>query len=113
MTGTPAEVTDALEHGLLNRGRCEKPTFPAPFQGSCLVVTYYPEFRSRSTPGFIAPHLRCFVGARKARTKTYGFFAGNGSLLFRISASGVSLAPLPLKRMRLGFSPNDSVIAFA
>src|SRR5437870_1935931 len=42
--------------------------------------------------------------ASQKRSYSYGLFAGTGLLLLRISDSGVSVAGLPLKMMRFGFS---------
>ena len=55
------------------------------------------------------PHHKVWEGAIAG----HGFFAGRGLELLRISDSGVSLAGLPLKMMRFGFSASASTSAFA
>src|SRR5205823_886891 len=64
--------------------------------------------------------LRWFVGrANKRRTsrvvpgRDYLFLAGRGFELLRISDSGVSVAGLPLKMMRFGFSASASTSSLA
>ncbi len=47
------------------------------------------------------------------RGYSYGFFAGRGLELLRISDSGVRMAGFPLKMMRFGFSASASTSAFA
>jgi hypothetical protein len=42
----------------VERHRC--PFAAAPFRGSCHFGIVNPEFRWCFTPGFTAPHLRCF-----------------------------------------------------
>src|SRR5207248_917700 len=51
--------------------------------------------------------------APQTRDYNHGLFAGRGLELLRISASGVSLAGLPLKMRRFGFSASVSTSAFA
>lgn len=41
------------------------PPFRRPLRGLLFFGMVYPEFRSRFTPGFIAPHLRCFQTRRR------------------------------------------------
>jgi hypothetical protein len=44
---------------------------------------------------------------------SYGFLAGSGFELFRISDSGVSVAGLPLKMTRFGFAASVPTSSFA
>ena len=63
------------------------------------------------TPGFPGMCSNGFVGRSREcvaqrRGYIYGFLAGSGFELLRISDSGVSVAGLPLKMIRFGFSPS-------
>jgi hypothetical protein len=59
---------------------------------------------------------RCFASLNMTITDsrtTYGFVAGRGFELFRISDSGVSFSGFPLKMMRFGFSASVSTSSLA